>query len=816
MDPRVDKQLQSMDHPFFKERPKGNDPFFAKRLMAKDPFYVQIQKEIQKEMDLQVKDMSRSSTLDDSSKDPSRTSTFDMDPSDMSRASTLKVESPEIIKKAHRGRRSWTWAVMSQIISVLWLAPIIALLVLNFQGYVIGASIWCPRGDCSADPLGMHASEKRADLDHQDHNVMGALQFVSKALEVWFMFISTSLIYDVAMLLAKKGGGLPVGFLLTHLEFGDIRYLLNPLLWASPIPHPSGSPRRRAITGKLYLFVVLAASLTILTNLMGPATAVLILPTLQWIETPRVPDLVFNGTNADLPPFGPYTIAGCTMDQLDAYQYSCTGKVYGPSLDSYADHMDASRMQYLQESGVFLFTISQECDVQFAINISESGDVAWSPNRQALCDISADAAGVSLDLFQDPLGGNASAVNFNNSLTTVIQRQSISLAISSWCFFGNLTVIDVDADRSVYCYEGWEPNYGGGDSPPIYTMCIREGFWNAQVYENAFFIGHSNTTSQKTHRKIRVQNLFSDRATIFNTTTDFGSGILSCLAGKVPCDWDQIFAAELPPDFRNMTSNAQIVEYHVPNTSSPDERYWCYWFTYLGFPTYSFDISIDENPLALVQLNNLPEIRPSDRPITMHPDWMLAAWSVENEGTVDGNRAMAKAFVKTLPNKPRDSGDPDMLELYYLHTYCLCQATSMVDWQGTDPGDPSSVEQSSGPLFHRYVTLHQWAYGLSDRTSQLGVYVVLLGVGCVIIRLVLALMFRLRHEHSAVELFVAALEHQSQGEFAGLDDELELAKVRFEMKEDANGKPRFVAERRGTGFCDADKRAFLDRKPKPM
>lgn len=810
MDPRLEKQLQSMDHPFFKERPKGEDPFFAKRLKAMDPFYEQMQKEI----DVEIKEISRATTLNEDSKYPSRTSTFDEDARDMSRASTLKIESPEIVKKARRGRKSWTWAVVSQIISLLWLAPIITLLVLNYKKYVIGASIWCPWKDCSADPFSPRAIGKAVNLDNQDHDVMGALQFVSKALEVWFMFISTSLVYDVAMLLAKKGGGLPVGFLLTHLEFGDIRYLLNPLLWTSPIPHPSGSPRLRAITGKLYLFVVLAASLTILTNLMGPATAVLILPTLQWIETPHVPDLVFNGTNAEFPPGGVDTIPGCSADRLYAGEYSCTRAIYGPSLDAYADGTESTRIQFEQEYGAFLYTQSQEGSVQFAINVSKvENDVVWSPNRQALRDLSYDVISLNFDIFNNTrVAEKDYKLNFNNSLATVLQRQSIAFAVSTQCFYGNVTVNKVDRHRDVVCFDNWESLDAAFQN---YTMCIRAGDWDAEVYDNSFFLGHSSASRNKKDPKIQINTLFSDRATLFNATTDFGTGIKSCLEAdsSVECDWNAIFSAPLPPDFQNMTSNVQIVEYILPNTSAPDERVWCYWYTYLGFPTYSFDISFEANPLSLVQLNNLTTIGSSDRPIEMHPDWMLAAWSIENEGTVDGNRPMAKAFVSTLPTAPvKDWNAPNMKEMEFLHTYCVCQATSMVDWAFDDPTNSTIVASTSGPIFYRYTTLHLWAYGLSDRTSQLGVAVVLLGVACVFIRLILAFMFRFRHEHSAVELFVAALEHKSQGEFEGLDDELELAKVRFEMLEDENGKPRFVAERRGTGFSDISKYNFLEGK----
>jgi hypothetical protein len=51
---------------------------------------------------------------------------------------------------------------------------------------------------------------------------LGALQFVAKVLEVWFSIVAASLVYDLTMLLATQRKGVPIGYLLTHVEFGDI------------------------------------------------------------------------------------------------------------------------------------------------------------------------------------------------------------------------------------------------------------------------------------------------------------------------------------------------------------------------------------------------------------------------------------------------------------------------------------------------------------------------------------------------------------------------------------------------------------------
>lgn len=816
---------ESADQPCSREAP---EPFFAKGLRAMDPDYEKTRSEI--DIEVQVREisraptgLSRASTLNEEEKEISRSSTLAVDDDEiislksmlrinermLSRASTFKIESPEIVKKAQRGRRTLTWAVVSQIISLLWLAPILALLILNYRKYIIGASIWCPGGHCSAELFSPRAIAKAAQLDMQDHNVIGALQFVSKALEVWFVFIATSLVYDMAMLLAKKGGGLPIAFLLTHLEFADIRYLVNPLLWTSPISHPSTSPRTGSLaTGKLYLFVLLAASLTVLTNLMGPAAAVLAIPTLQWIETPRVQDLMFNGTNADFSPGGEITAANCTEAQLYGGNYSCTETLLGPSLDSYAQYTRAASKQWELPFSMNLIPISQEGSTQFTVNISDGSDLIWSPNRYALRDLSMDIdivanafLGYPAEKWQQP------PQNFNNSLSTILQRESISFGISTRCFFGTVSDRIIDDFRWVSCYEGW---YLPGAPQSNYTMCIRRNIWSEEdtshTFETHFSLDHANASSDAP--LIQIWVYYSDRVTYFNETTDFGTGIKDCFASNIQfCDWDRIFDAPLPPEFHNATHNVNLVEYRAPVAPWSRERTWCDWYSYSSYPTYSYDISAQANPLSLVQLNKISPIEKLGKPVLVHPTWLLAAWSVDAGGTVPWDRQITKVFTETL-----SAGYSDMTLMFtYLHTYTLCQAVSIIDYNTCDPFNATDMNLCSGPVVSKYASLHLWAYGLSDKTSQLGVAVAILGITCVLLRLIVCVIFRFRHEHSALELFVAAMQHQSRGEFDGLEDELELAKVRFEMCEDEeSGKPRFWGEsRRGVGWEEGE-RKFME------
>ncbi len=192
-------------------------------------------------------------------------------------------------------------------------------------------------------------------LDRNEHNLLGTLQFVAKALEIWFMFVATSLAYDVVMLLAKGSGGIPVGFILMHLEFADMKNILNPLMWTAPIPHRD---KVRAMdrwgTFWLYLVVIMTAFLTILSNLMGPGTAVLILQTLQWTDTTPLPTHTFTRIGAYNYPFATddpmdEPFPGCSQEVPEARNYSYTSKVYVSSLNAWTNSVVSS----LNQEGYF-------------------------------------------------------------------------------------------------------------------------------------------------------------------------------------------------------------------------------------------------------------------------------------------------------------------------------------------------------------------------------------------------------------------------------------------------------------------------------
>ena len=271
--------------------------------------------------------------------------------------------------------------------------------------------------------------------------------------------------------------------------------------------------------------------------------------------------------------------------------------------------------------------------------------------------------------------------------------------------------------------------------------------------------------------------------------------------GTKDCDWDQIFETPIDPSLANTTTNPLVTEYENPNYGS--SRVWCDAIAYRAFPTYTLNTAVSANPLWLVSLNKLPAATDKNfnkTSIAVSPDWVLAAWSVANNGTVDRSREIGKEFARVLPSafEPfnETAPDPDQLEFVFIHLYSVAQSLSLINYDYSDDqvslSAAAKAKDKSQPVLTTWATLRLWAYGLSGRTPKLGVAVAILGCVCVLMRLILAVSLRIKHEHGVVELFVAALEHPPTQEFVNLDDEAKMAKVRY-ILQDGDGRPKFVS-----------------------
>ncbi|KAL8708362.1 MAG: hypothetical protein Q9220_006742 [cf. Caloplaca sp. 1 TL-2023] len=709
--------------------------------------------------------------------------------------------------RQHRHSRillHWLW----YFLSLTWLAPIVTLLYLNFSNHVIGASVWCPGGHCNAESTTENAVGRANYLDHKDHDTNGALQFVAKTLEVWFIFVATGLVYDMAVMFGRGGRGLPLGYFLSHLEFTDIRYILDPLLWKVPLPHRHSAPETRSRLIKLYLFAIFTAFLTILANLMGPATAVLVLPTLQWVETPKMTNQTFGTTGVDRQPAGDDVFPDCKASQLLSRNYTCTSATYGPSLDGWVSQGIATVTQeYSNDDALIILGSSQEAALQFTLNGTANNELIWIPNRQVLRDMSHDFmknrgyfASFEPPEYPDKM--------INNSLQTILQRQGPSLGVQADCYAGNVTDYQTeDSSRWVRCYTGW---FFADHSHEMYTKCLRlgKGFDDTN-YTAQFWL--ENFDDSVPEDKTGVGVYFADKAVYFNETTDFGSGIKTCMNDKSKgddCDWDKIFDApliNLPLELKNTSVNVGVVSYQVPGVQNINARIYCDHVTYRSFPTYTTDTSIFTNAQNAVALDDLATVMFNATPIMVHPDWFLAAWSVALNGTVDGNRGIVKELTRVLPIAYNSSAstwtDKDSYSFIITHLYTLGQSMSLVDFTHTAPPADAAFRKSQQadyddhPVLFTWARIHVWAYGLSGRTAKLGVVVVILGSACVIARVLIGIFTGIT-ERSTVEVLAAAFEHRHQGELDGLEEESHLAKVRYQIFEDAEGKQRFIPEKR--------------------
>lgn len=295
--------------------------------------------------------------------------------------------------------KKWPWKIAIHFICLLWLGPIITLLCLNFSNHIIGASLWCPGGKCSIyDDDGDYSASNAGHNDHRDHNVNGVLQFVSKGLEVWYVFMAGLLIYEAQQVLRKSNRGLPEKYSLTHLEFSDLLNLLNIRKWTRPIRHPRSSP-------ELCAFVLLACSMTLLVNLMGPSTAVLIIPTVQSIDKPHNASERFIRMESPEPPAfkDGSGFFGCDAEKLNRHLYSCAEHIRGSELDTMISSVVAPLWHSASvgdESDSVFLVESQEDDVRFlaynlTYNKKKHADDFTVPSRQILRMVSADIAEIT-------------------------------------------------------------------------------------------------------------------------------------------------------------------------------------------------------------------------------------------------------------------------------------------------------------------------------------------------------------------------------------------------------------------------------------
>lgn len=176
-------------------------------------------------------------------------------------------------------KTSFFYNLVLQSFSLLWIPPVVAVLFLNFRGWVIGASLACGIRKC--DAAYWDSNQNQAHIN-EDRNIQGALQLVAKGVGIWFTVIAGGLVYDITMFLVATRDGLPISYLSIPL-FLSPGTLLDKSFWVNwnwrPVTKEDLKIWGSWMPGLFALFIVV---MLLATSLMGPATALLLLPTMGW------------------------------------------------------------------------------------------------------------------------------------------------------------------------------------------------------------------------------------------------------------------------------------------------------------------------------------------------------------------------------------------------------------------------------------------------------------------------------------------------------------------------------------------------------
>jgi hypothetical protein len=618
--------------------------------------------------------------------------------------------------------------------------------------------------------------EENQELDKKNSTALGGLLIASKALDIWFLFVAANLVYDLAMALARSRDGLPIGFAMTHIDFRNFGSLFEPLFWTSVVPlRHRNDTKRVAATPKLCAFAGFVALMCVIANLMGPATSVLILPNLRWISWITQPESTVELALAGPPRDGSIAV-GCESSMLALADYSCTSDMYSPSLAALFESDIANEKQSSLNTSIDLFQpILQEGSVTFAFN-NLWPPVVWAPNRQVLRNLSHDYEGYyHISDSSDKLVTYSTNKTLNNTVDAVIYWLGPAIGVDVPCWSGNVSTVPVADDKEVRCYR---TKYGWADSE--YNECIRTGHgWSNASAHSQFFLGDSSSTAGN----ISVDVYFTDRRNAFN------SSALPCSTTQPngQCDWDEIFSANTSDILEFPTQNVGVLEFNTPSSSNPSQRLFCQIAAYIGVLQYALNPSPYINSLGIVQTYPLTDIFTDTEPSVMHPDWILAAWSVKANGTVDGTKAEAKEMVKAIKDVlVYNASSSHWNHLLNLNGYAVLQAMSMVNYHTID----KPIEDGQ-LLLEAYVSVQVWAYGLGSRTSKMAAAVVIAGCICVLLHTIIAAKIRMM-KRSTHELLLAALEHQDAGHLHALSSDTQKAKVRYEIKDEEDGRISFV------------------------
>ncbi|MCJ1443658.1 MAG: hypothetical protein MMC23_004158 [Stictis urceolatum] len=726
----------------------------------------------------------------------------------------------EIKHRKKSSFRSRLCLILSFSIGVLWIGPAVFLIYINVINKVIGASAWCPGGHCSVISYYYMQNQTTAgravQADENDHDLLGALQFAAKGMEVWFVGVAGSLVYTVSRMISKRRGGMPVGYLLTHLEFGDLRAIFDKGLYTSASNKRAANRAGNAKHTKLlFLFVALVFTMCVLSNLMGPSVAVMMIPTLNWIDTKPIVVGRFQKMLSDTKPANGWhdTIPGCNATQLEDEDWTCTAATYIDNLDSLVEaavaYVSQNATNRVSDGTIYAPTL--ENTFPFSFNFTQSPDnttrsKVWAPNRQVIRAIAQDFD----ELAGVVLGDNVTGpyADFNSSLGLQLQREGPILGMDFDADVMNRTVINVGEDKYVHCM--WSYAYV---DYTYYTRCHSRGVgWNTTNSEANFTISASDYDADLYFDRLFIKTYWSDKMGYLNNNDS--ALINACyqnealfdgkmnLTARATCDWDSIFSDPiqqpiLDAGFSGSPRDGLITEWTLTEISNVT-AFVTQYFPVQAVSTYSVDVTDVFPTIQEVRVPNIPK-ESEFTPIILNANWPLLAWSLTQGSDVPGVRPSGlepkMAMASIIPAGANDShiwtGDENenLEKMFYVSLSTGLQTLSMVTFDVEETSDTDTADIRH-PILHHNLKRQVWKFGLSSRTAHLGIVVMCLGVIAVLLRSVLLLIAGSRNP-TTTDLVVNALEHRPQGEFGAMSSDREAGKVRYRVLREGEGRITF-------------------------
>lgn len=333
----------------------------------------------------------------------------------------------------------------------------------------------------------------------------------------------------------------------------------------------------------------------------------------------------------------------------------------------------------------------------------------------------------------------------NTSMQVSSQRNGPGIAVSGLnANDGPISSTLLGDNKSVTCLGNWMTDQMQ-DQTETYTKCIRNGTgWNITNSQAGFSIRNLSESADAAEEdnKLEVLVYFSDKTTYYGGHLNRDAHDLACLQGNLsaPCDWDDIFSPDKVngSSFNGNFNDTTVVEWSLPSTYSgfdPGDRIWFEFESHLQFGVYTVDLSF-EKELYMASWDR-EGLEPGDQ-LVIDPLWMLAAWSVDVNGTVDAAR-----FPTLLPGGT-DYGediwyfDEVWFEFYSLNIFAIAQTMSLISYDSVVLNESTGYDRNKDRIFDRWATRRVWAYGLDTRTSRLGVVVAIAGMVTVIFRLIFA------------------------------------------------------------------------------